>query len=363
MARRRRENASVNMSFLDIMSCGFGAIILFFVIIQHATVERTDIMTAEVSGEVRLLETEVALEQLNKVKLQNTIKELDEKIISSSDEAGLVAQILQTEEEELTVQELDSAARREHLNQLIADIQALEEEISKVKAAKEEAGNDTRVFFGQGDRQYLTGLRVGGERIMILLDSSASMLATTLVNVIRRKHLPHEQKIRAQKWQKALLTIDWITTQFPKSSQFQFYTFDTETKPVLPETRGKWIDIGEGEKLDEAVAAARRIAPSGGTSMHAAFEAINSVFPRPDNVFLIVDGLPTQGAIPDPEIGTVNSRQRERYFMDSLDSLPVGIPINVIMFPLEGDPMAASHFWKLAVNTGGSFMSPSRDWP
>ncbi len=363
MARKRRADHSVNMSFLDIMSCGFGAVILFFVIIQHATVERTDNMTAEVSGEVRLLETEVALEQLNRVILRNTIKELDEKIISASDEAGLVAQILMTEEEDLTVQEMDSAARREHLNQLIADIQALEEEINKVKAEEEEAGSDTRIFYGQGDRQYLTGLRVGGQRIMILLDSSSSMLDATLVNIIRRKHLPDEQKIRAQKWQKALLTIDWITTQFPKESQFQFYTFDTQAKPVLPETRGKWIDIGEGEKLDEAMAAARRIAPSGGTRLHAAFEAINSVLPRPDNVFLLVDGLPTQGDVPDPDIATVDSRQRERYFRDSLDSLPVGIPINVILFPMEGDPMAASHFWKLAVNTGGSFMSPSRDWP
>ena len=363
MARRRRSDQSVNMSFLDIMSCGFGAVILFFVIIQHATVERADNMTAEVSGEVRLLETEVALEQLNRVMLQNTIKELDEQIISSDDEAGRVAQILQTEEEELTVQELDSAARREHLNQLIADIQALEDEIKTVNAELDQAGDDTRNFYGQGDRQYLTGLRVGGERIMIILDSSTSMLDATLVNVIRRKLLPDAQKIRAEKWQKALLTIDWITTQFPKESKFQFYTFDTEAKPVLPDTAGTWIDVGEGEMLDEAVAAARRIAPSGGTRLHAAFEAINSLIPRPDNVFLVVDGLPTQGEVPQPQYGSVDSRQRERFFNDSLNSLPTGIPINVILFPMEGDPMAASHFWKLAVNTGGSFMSPSRDWP
>ena len=33
------------------------------------------------------------------------------------------------------------------------------------------------------------------------------------------------------------------------------------------------------------------------------------------------------------------------------------------LFPIEGDPMAASAFWKLALATRGSFMSPAKDWP
>jgi hypothetical protein len=30
---------------------------------------------------------------------------------------------------------------------------------------------------------------------------------------------------------------------------------------------------------------------------------------------------------------------------------------------MEGDPMAAVSFWKLAVDTRGSFLTPTRDWP
>jgi len=30
---------------------------------------------------------------------------------------------------------------------------------------------------------------------------------------------------------------------------------------------------------------------------------------------------------------------------------------------MEGDPLAASEFWQLAQVSGGSFMSPARDWP
>jgi len=35
----------------------------------------------------------------------------------------------------------------------------------------------------------------------------------------------------------------------------------------------------------------------------------------------------------------------------------------VILAPMEGDPMAASALWQLAVSTRGSFLAPARDWP
>ena len=44
-------------------------------------------------------------------------------------------------------------------------------------------------------------------------------------------------------------------------------------------------------------------------------------------------------------------------------SLEEGIPVNVILFPMEGDPMAASMYWRVAVRSRGSFFSPSEDWP
>jgi hypothetical protein len=43
--------------------------------------------------------------------------------------------------------------------------------------------------------------------------------------------------------------------------------------------------------------------------------------------------------------------------------LPKSIPVNIILMPMEGDPFAASEFWKLAMETQGSFLAPSRDWP
>ena len=39
------------------------------------------------------------------------------------------------------------------------------------------------------------------------------------------------------------------------------------------------------------------------------------------------------------------------------------MPVNVILFPMEGDPMASPAFWKLAMASRGSFMTPSSAWP
>jgi len=33
------------------------------------------------------------------------------------------------------------------------------------------------------------------------------------------------------------------------------------------------------------------------------------------------------------------------------------------LLPMEGDAYAAATFWKLAVDTNGSFLTPARDWP
>ncbi|MGB1885307.1 MAG: VWA domain-containing protein, partial [Gammaproteobacteria bacterium] len=37
MSRKRREFSAFSLSFLDIMSCGFGAVVLLFLIIKHQT--------------------------------------------------------------------------------------------------------------------------------------------------------------------------------------------------------------------------------------------------------------------------------------------------------------------------------------
>ena len=59
----------------------------------------------------------------------------------------------------------------------------------------------------------------------------------------------------------------------------------------------------------------------------------------------------------------VTPKQRRKLFREAVEEIPRLMPVNVILFPMEGDPEAASSFWRLALGTGGSYMNPSKDWP
>ena len=84
--------------------------------------------------------------------------------------------------------------------------------------------------------------------------------------------------------------------------------------------------------------------------------------PKPDNILLVTDGLPTQGR-GKPTGTTVSAAERLAHFETAVRSLSSGIPVNTILLPMEGDAYAAAAYWKLAIDTRGSFMTPARDWP
>ena len=59
MARKRRPFEVFSMSFLDCMSCGFGAVILFFMIINAQVKETTEDDPSDLMAETRMLEVEI----------------------------------------------------------------------------------------------------------------------------------------------------------------------------------------------------------------------------------------------------------------------------------------------------------------
>ena len=246
-----------------------------------------------------------------------------------------------------------------------ADLKTVEEDVKRLAgsvAGEEKKEAATRTYIGEGDRQYLTGLKVGGKRILILIDASASMLGEAIVDIIRRRNLPANQQITARKWQRAVATVDWLTTQIPLNSEFQIYTFNDSTQPLIKGSAGKWLAVSGGATLNQAIGNLRRVVPRGGTSLYKAFMVIRELKPLPDNVYLLIDGLPTHGKS-KPRKRTVSGDDRFGYFEIAIKQLLPHIPVNIILFPIEGDPRAASAYWQLAQLTGGSFISPSKDWP
>ena len=360
---RKRKFTTFSLSFLDVMSCGFGAVVLVFLIINHDISKDTRLLNTDLMSEADLLEEDVRDGKEGLVKLRNTLSDVDFDVVEAQ---GLATRITeQIDDFRALIESLknEGYTERSDIETLQAEIQQLEEEVKKLRASSEDSGGiSARTFIGEGNRQYLTGLNLGGRNILILLDASASMLAEELVNIIRLRNMDESIRKKAAKWRRAVGTVDWLSSQLPVNSQYQIYSFNTSVQPLLPGTEGSWLEVGDDEQLNEVVAALSDIIPAGGTSLENAILSILDMAPLPDNIFLITDGLPTQGAAA-PRSSKVSGNDRARLFSRAVAQLPRSIPVNIILFPMEGDPMAASLYWKLAEATAGAFLSPSEDWP
>lgn len=367
MARKRRQRFTVfSLSLLDVMACGFGAVILIFFIINHDSRARAETINSELLGEVGRLEAELVDAARKRVELVNSLERMEKEQVITQGRSRELIRVLEEKKVELAAYEQDTTALEEDINKLKADLKAAEEDARRLEgsvAGPEEQGDAIRTFRGQGDRQYLTGLKLGGEHILLLVDVSASMLDDSLVNVIRRRNLSDAEKRASAKWRRAVSTVDWLTARFPVGSQFQIYAFNTEATPVLEGTGGRWLKASDGSQLTAAVNRLRGTVPQAGTSLENALAVIGRLNPRPDNVYLITDGLPTQGTSAPILRGTVSGSRRLSLFEQAMDRVPRGVPVNIILFPMEGDPLAASAYWRLAQNTRGAFLSPSKAWP
>lgn len=349
---KKRRNIAFSLSFLDIMACGFGAVTLLFLILRH---NATEIQTPDVrlSAEVDLLQMDIRQAEAKKTQLLNSLEEITLELVEAQGLSDRVLTDLQETEKSIQADPND-------LDRLRRQVEQLEDETAQMEEV--EFGDKVREFLGDGNRQYLTGLKLGGERVLILVDGSASMLADTVVNAVRRRNMDDEQKKQSPKWQWTLRTVEWLVAQLPASSRFQIYVFNTEAQAALTGSEGEWLDAADSLAMEDAIAGLKQYSPGSGTSLTNGFGAIADFENRPDNVFLLTDGLPTQGKNP-PRKYMVSGEQRRKHFLAAIKEFPRGVPLNTILFPMEGDPEAAALFWQTALNTNGAFIAPSRDWP
>ena len=360
--RARRQLSPFSLSFLDIMSCGFGSAALLFLIIKHnvdvnvpAPVDNRD-----AASEVTQLEEEIRVGRRNLARTRNDIAAVDEELVVAK---GMARRVMEEIQETRSLMErLAQDVSAVELDRLKLNIKQLEEQKKRLEEEVAKTSDQTLRLVGEGNREYLTGLKLGGKRLLILLDGSASMLDDTIVNVIRFRNMRDERKRNAPKWTQTLKQVEWLLSRFPRNAKYQIRVFNVKTSSLLPGGAGRWLDVSDREALRQVVKALRRIVPEGGTNLEQAFVSIGRMQPRPDNVYLLTDGLPTQGSRRTRGV-TITGKQRLRLFERAVKKLPARVPINVILAPLEGDPAAAHAFWRLAVNTRGSFISPTEDWP
>lgn len=362
---KRRPVSPFSLSFLDIMFCGFGAVVLLVLILNADTVKARNETFADLSSEVIRLEQEVLLGQDDLVLARNSVETAEQEQVIAAGEAERIDATIKALERQIATMENATQASREHINKLSSELKTLDTEQQRQTekaTATGAAGDKVRAYKGEGDRQYLTGLKVGGKRVLILIDVSASMLDETIINVVRRRNMDAARRRAAPKWRRTLATADWLISNLPASSQFQLYAFNTTASPVIAGSDGKWLQAANRKDVDGVVNALQQLVPADGTSLYQALAVAKKLSPRPDNILLVTDGLPTQGSS-KPRGTTVSAAERLQHFEAAVRSLSPGIPVNTILLPMEGDAVAAAAYWKLAIDTQGSFMTPARDWP
>ena len=366
MATRRRSVEIFSLSFLDCICCGFGAVILFYTIISaQSSINRTrnnDALTAQVNK----LEEEVLIGKRNLIVLRNTLEKTEKDTASAESRSKSLADDLTVQRLQMSAYDATSLARRERIEKLKADIKSLEEGTRRLEGGavdKGPQGEDIKAFRNTGgDRRYITGIRMRGKRVMILLDRSASMLHQDLVNVILLRNSDESKRRAASKWRRAIDTTDWIVTQLPAGAQFQIYGFNTKAEAVLASSAGKWQDANDPLARSRNIEALNALVPKDGTSLINAFAAVKAMNPLPDQVILITDGLPTQGKSAGLR-KYIDAGARARLFDDAVGELPEKVPVDVVLMPMKGDLPAAHRFWQLSRFTQGTLLMPSKDWP
>lgn len=341
------------------MAGGFGAVVMIFLIINHQTEDTIQTTNRDQLAEARRVDYEARTGAENLAELREFVGQLALRIAETKEKSETFVEEIEEKKQEVEAIEKVSLDQSDAIEKLISEVESNEEEIKRLdKQASEQ--RDVIAIEGEGDRQYLTGLFMGGNHVLVALDISGSMLDSSIVNVLRKRNMAVERQLESPKWKQAVNIVEWLAANIPLEGNMQIATFNDQARLVVGS--GEWHPAIAGDAINEAIANLREVPPSNGTNLEALFVMISEMSPLPDNLFLITDGLPTLENRSSRRT-KVSAIQRRNMFNRAIPSLPANIPVNVILLPLEGDPHAAGWYWRLAYITSGTFMTPSGDWP
>jgi hypothetical protein len=167
MSRRSRRSVDIfNLSFLDVVSCGFGAIILLLVIVKISEPHVIEQLAVDLSGLVARLEAE-----LHEIRGETTVlnRELTAKQEQLSVEREKLARL---KGDRSKIRGQFAATRNEHEAQTIIK--------GQLASAKQDLTAEMRRLLGSGYQRRKLAATIGGvpvdsEYIIFIIDTSGSM--------------------------------------------------------------------------------------------------------------------------------------------------------------------------------------------
>jgi hypothetical protein len=375
----------MGLSFLDVLCCGLGSAVLLFLIVKHGgTVQAQSTnqgafaapIAAQIATEARLREeidaterdfTEVAqaLEQA-----QNALRSREATVATNQ---GLTGRYLD---------EIKKLGAERSRNEVLAR----ELEARRAAAAVAAAPTPTPKVAPTkptSPRGAVEGINVAdADRVVVLLDVSASMLHRSLVEIVRLRASSFANQRRAAKWVQATNTLRWAYQSISEGQRYKLLTFSEAVTDLSygSTVNGKltWmVKGGPDEDPATLMAQVAAIKPERGTDLSKALEAVTSLAPRPSKLLLITDGLPNHmratGLRKSPTtVKSCLSRKpvttgdcRGLLAIDTLNyfsSKLTGTSIDIVLLPLDGDSEALRFYGLVTGSTGGRLLAPSADW-
>lgn len=353
MSRKRKETEVFSLSFLDCICCGFGAVLLLFVL----TASRKDREMDDLQSQIM----EVIGEMDNTIDLKD--KEIENKKLSLA---------FETQRAEDSGARLDEAKKRsteldERLKLLLQQLAAIEEELGKLIADKENMPKQeekTPIPIPNPDRrQYLTGFDILGNQVLFLVEASGGMTADTIVEASELANEADKARREGPKWKRVKLALRWLIANLKEGSNYKIIFYNEDLVPLEVGFGRDWFDPMDANLTVDVLNAIDDITPSGGANLEKAFAVVNELPIEPDRLVLICDGLPTLSESYGGGGSQVQYEDRVAMLRAAQNALTLKLPVNTIMYPLMPDPGSAVHFWRLANSSGGSMISPSEGWP
>ena len=182
--KKKKRNNDFSLSFLDIMACGLGGVIIIFLLLDNRP--NSEITETETNNEILIQEIE-RLSNSN-LELSTANQQLELNIANEKNKLSIIDK--QNETLEKKIKDIGKTSKEINI-----EVSQLREKISKMpqEIIEDPISND-ELF----EENYIEGLTIVGKKICILLDSSSSMTDEKLLEIIKRKNLSDEEKKKVQ---------------------------------------------------------------------------------------------------------------------------------------------------------------------
>ena len=331
---KRREAQSSALSFMDCICCGFGAVLLLFIL----TAKRQMILSEEdASQSLKAAETlQAAIED---AKAQQ--KSLDKDISALAPQPDTNATSI--------------AALAADQERLAKEVEAAKQKLASLESPEPEA-DPASLDRPSADRSYLSGLKLRGPRTVILLENSGSMLASSAAEAVNIRQQGTGKQ--SEKWLRAKAAVRAVLAAIPKGTRVALFQMNTTTNPISGNQQNPYIDPYDNAALIATLEQLEKLEAGGGANLQKAINTILAQKERPNSMLLMSDGLPTQPT----SRNSLSETDRVVLFKAAVNKR-FTYPVNVILFPFEGDPSAAGLYWQLSTRTNGVTLIPDKDWP